>query len=110
MANDRKYHRLYPERAVAPLRDLARDLLEAAGDWAQMVDALSALEDGFPPDEPLFLLRGQDQLAADIVRHYADAVQIEDAFGGLEKNATVIEHLHDHADRMERWRPRKLPD
>ena len=108
--NDSKYVRLYPEVAVVPLREVVEAVSKRLG-WKSAADALKLHKaHGFPEDEPLFLLRGQDVLAPDIVRAYGDAVQIEDAFGGLDKNAAVIRHLHDFADRMERWRPRKLPD
>ena len=108
--NDSKYVRLYPERAVAPLRDLAKKQL----DWAQqdsdddaiaeLTAVLRALDElGFPPDEPLFLLRGQDTLAPDTVIFYASLVDARDA--DLD-----IGHLKQHANRMRAWQPRKLPD
>jgi len=96
--NDSKYGRLYPERAVASLRNRAegeRDRLLKGGNlagaslWTDVLDLLES--EGFPPDEPLFLLRGQDIAAPDTVRFYYDRL---DALG----------------DAMERWQPRKLPD
>ena len=80
MANDNKYVRLYPERAVAPLRAATSVLLEMLTGERSTADrpeyitlaklALIDLDElGFPPDEPLFLLRGQDTLAPEIVRH-----------------------------------------
>lgn len=109
--NDSKYGRLYPERAVAPMRELSKKWLA----WASRMDAKGAaeltavLEDletlGFPPDEPLFLLRGQDDLAAEVVRFYIGRAVVRFAFIAKE-----CDHLMDFADRMEAWQPRKLPD
>lgn len=108
--NDSKYGRLYPERAVAPLRKLVEQELtlcqeggnyDEATAWAGCLASLDEL--GFPPDEPLFLLRGQDVLAPEIVRAYADEVKREPC--DLD-----AQHILDFADRMEAWEPRKLPD
>lgn len=112
--NDNKYVRLYPERAVAPLRTTARRLLDlfAVNDLpvafveleTELDRSLNDLEDeGFPPDEPLFLLRGQDKLAHDAVRFYADLCAGQDA----EIDA---DDIVEFADRMMAWEPRKLPD
>ncbi len=54
-------------------------------------------ENKIPDDEPVFLLRGQDPLAADTVRGYAQ--YCEDA--GLEHMAQVC---NDWADRMDEYR------
>ncbi len=108
--NDNKYGRLYPERAVASLRNMAegeRDALRKGGNlagasmWTDVLDLLES--EGFPPDEPLFLLRGQDELAPDTVRFYADLVDARDAI--LDPD-----HILAFADRMRAWTPRKLPD
>ena len=110
--NDSKYGHLYPERAVAPLRQLAQDFVMGervlVEDFQRAVEALDSL--GFPPDEPLFLLRGQDELAPETVRHYARLVYDLDAFGGDDNNDRVIDHIRAFADLMETWKPRKLPD
>lgn len=59
-------------------------------------------------DEPLFILRGQDALAADLVRTWAAKV---------EANCTMTEHLtgkvreaRELADAMEAWPNKRLPD
>ncbi len=116
MSNDSKYVRLYPERAVEPLRSLCERLV-AMSEPRLASEMVGALEDlaqlGFPPDEPLFLLRGQDELAAEIVREYAHAIARNvNAFAGPGQHhrQVTIEHLRDHAEAMERWQPRKLPD
>jgi hypothetical protein len=56
-----------------------------------------------PEDEPCFVLRAQDELAADAVRAYADSV--EDEIG--KDQADVI---RKRADEMEAWPTKKLPD
>ena len=117
--NDSKYVRLHPERAVKPLYDLVEGLLLkiVGSQYATTIQvelsdlraALNAHEDGcFPVDEPLFLLRGQDVLAPEIVRAYAGKVLEGYAFAPNTLEAGG--HIMDFADRMEAWEPRKLPD
>lgn len=110
MANDNKYGRLYPDRAVAPLREMAMSLIEDGRLSADTHDNIrSALSDldrlGFPRYEPLFLLRGQDALAGEFVHCYAQAVRDYPTPLGLD-----ADHIDAHADRMDHWTPRKLPD
>ena len=117
--NDSKYGRLYPERAVLSLRNRAeneRDALLRGGNlagaslWTDVLDLLES--EGFPEDEPLFLLRGQDVLAPWALRHYAGDIATSEAFGGKLSPSQVdaIHHLEEFADRMAAWEPRKLPD
>ena len=115
--NDSKYGRLYPERAVKPLRALAFSLIDDGrlshtthDDLRAAVIDLDGL--GFPAGEPLFLLRGQDVLAPWAVRHYAGDIATSEAFGGKLSPSQVdtIHHLEELADQMEGWQPRKLPD
>jgi hypothetical protein len=54
--------------------------------------------------EPVFILRAQDLLSADVVRHWAAA-----AFAAGVDPA-VVEQALQQADRMDQWSPRKLPD
>lgn len=60
-----------------------------------------------PVKEPVFLLRGQDKLAANIVRAYAAAAEAE----GLKD---IAEISRKWADTMDEWRNThdggKLPD
>lgn len=56
------------------------------------------------PDEPIFVLRGQDRCAPGIVRMWADSAR---ALGA--RNEKVDEALRC-ADAMEAWTPRHLPD
>ena len=105
MANDRKYIRLYPERAVAlarsTLENLSRGIEISSEDADAALDALDSL--GFPPDEPLFLLRGQDKLAAKAVNYYFELVRE----AGLSFDS---DHAVDHVNAMADWRPQKMPD
>lgn len=57
-----------------------------------------------PKDEPVFLLRGQDQCAADAVRFYAHLVEQR---GG---DPEVVRASRAQADAMAAWKTHKLPD
>ena len=57
-----------------------------------------------PEDEPVFLLRAQDRLAADTVDFWADALESN---GGPED---IVAAAREHANKMRDWSPRKLPD
>jgi hypothetical protein len=57
-----------------------------------------------PDNEPVFLLRGQDQHAAATVRFYADAV--EAAGGDIE----IVTQSRRQADAMDSWTKHKAPD
>ncbi len=115
MSNDSKYVRLYPERALAPLRDLCQRIMHEISSVSyrrELSDAICQLDLlGFPENEPLFLLRGKDTLASAAVRFYSHSVGLSPgAFGGVEGKERAAAHILEHADRMERWQPRKLPD
>ncbi len=112
--NDNKYGRLYPERAVASLRSMMASALKdeqltfSAPFRRACEDALTALDRlGFPPDEPLFLLRGQDALAGEFVHAYAQMVRDHPQPSVRALDADRIDEL---ADRMDLWTPRKYPD
>ena len=60
-----------------------------------------------PDDEPVFLLRGQDELAPDLLRQWA--VQLL-AKGG---SGIMAEMVIKHAEEMKEWqktKAKKLPD
>jgi hypothetical protein len=57
-----------------------------------------------PREEPVFLLRGQDALAPLAVRFWANSVDK----CGVGKTAS--DAARQHAERMEAWLPKKLPD
>lgn len=56
-----------------------------------------------PVDEPVFLLRGQDKLAAEVVAFYARRARDY----GLSEIAQLSE---DHAQKMRDWPVHKTPD
>ena len=67
-------------------------------------DALLPEEGGIPVDEPVFLLRGQDKLAALTVRLYALLADVAGADPALVAGAMA------QAAAMEAWLLQKLPD
>lgn len=56
------------------------------------------------PDEPYFVLRGQDALAADLVEKWA----IQAGSAGCDSDK--VREAHAVADEMRRWHTRKNPD
>jgi hypothetical protein len=93
--------------ASGPLRRLAQEVLGiddgglgldkqmiATGDRTSMV----------PFDEPVFLIRGQDIVAGEAVRAWADLAEKAGA------SADILKAARDHAARMDAWRPKKVPD
>ena len=59
---------------------------------------------GIPDDEPVFVLRGQHLLAAELVRQWANEAAARNC--PLEKTGDA----HECANEMEAWSPRKYPD
>jgi hypothetical protein len=57
-----------------------------------------------PEDEPVFLLRGQDILAAATVRFWANQL------ARLNGDPKLVLKANEHADLMNKWIPSKLPD
>lgn len=57
-----------------------------------------------PDDEPVFLIRGQDKVAGDAVRAWAD---LNHAAGGDPKLSRAA---REHAKIMEQWPKKKLAD
>lgn len=55
------------------------------------------------PNEPIFVLRAQDALAANIVRQWASLAEIAGA--PREK----VEEARQLADKMETWPTRRMP-
>ena len=78
-------------------------MLHAREDYNRIQDP----EGLIPEDEPVFLLRGQDKLAPDLLRQWA--LQLFHK-GGDPKMAGIV---RDWADTMEEWQANntcKLPD
>jgi hypothetical protein len=72
----------------------------ARDDYARIQDP----ENKIPTEEPVFLMRGQDAIAAQVVRYYADLA----ATVGCDPE--LVKGTRAHADLMEQWQPKKLPD
>ena len=63
-------------------------------------------------DEPIFTLRGQDLLAAQLVRDWADLLEVRAiATGSMTKERKLkIDEARELARMMDAWPTRKLPD
>jgi len=72
----------------------------ARRDYQRIQDPLKKI----PEDEPVFLLRAQDTLAAETVRFYAFLASSRGAQPLLIKNSMA------QADAMEKWHIKKSPD
>jgi hypothetical protein len=57
-----------------------------------------------PDDEPVFLLRGQDELAAQHVRDWAEHAELRGC------SPEVVAAARAHADKMDAWPKKKLAD
>ena len=55
-----------------------------------------------PADEPLFLFRGQDRFASTAIRFYATLVATVNPAGARD--------IMKHADEMDEWPTKKIPD
>ena len=60
--------------------------------------------DTIPEDEPVFLLRAQDSLAIDCVKHWCHLARVS----GVDEEMIVLAEIH--IERMEAWPVRKTPD
>ena len=57
-----------------------------------------------PEDEPCFLLRAQDELAADVIRVYGSMLF------NKTKDAETLRLINKEADRFDAWPVKKIPD
>lgn len=62
------------------------------------------MDDEIPSDEPVFLIRAQDQVSGDAVRAWAD---LHEKAGGDPK---LAELAREHADLMDKWPTKKAAD
>ena len=77
-------------------------MLHARKDYNRIQDP----ENKIPKDEPVFLLRGQDALAAVTLRNYADRVENFKQKGWRK----IVVATREQADRMDDWHKNKFPD
>jgi hypothetical protein len=60
-----------------------------------------------PEDEPVFLIRGQDVVAPEVLRFYALRAD------GIGAHSDLVEAVEEHAERMREWQKKKkvkVPD
>lgn len=72
----------------------------ARGSYDRIQDPVGKI----PGDEPVFLLRAQDKHAAETVRYWAARVEVDCG------DEDLIEMARRHADLMDAWPVKKLPD
>lgn len=73
-----------------------------------MIDRFTYIEKVVPPDEPVFILRAQDNMAPSVIEIWADKVDIK---RGTSCNKTIEARQLAHEMRV--WQERhhkKLPD
>jgi len=76
----------------------------ARKDYDPIQDPRTPQEGGIPPDEPVFLLRANDQLAAIAVDYWAALVASN---GG---DPEIVDSARQQANRMRAWPRKKMPD
>ena len=76
-------------------------MIHARKDYTERIQDSTHL---IPEDEPVFLIRAQDQISADAVRAWAHLHRIN---GGSD---TAYELAMAHADKMESWPKHKVAD
>ncbi len=74
-------------------------MIHAREDYNRIQDPAGLI----PDDEPVFLLRAQDQLACWAVKYYAEACKNNQA-------PEVAAKAMAHAERMAAWPKKKIPD
>ncbi len=62
-----------------------------------------------PEDEPVFLLRGQDELAPSVIRYWVMCLAENTRGKPTHAQRLKIRAALDQADAMERWEARKIP-
>ena len=88
-------------------RALARKVL-GLDDFGQYQNSVALNTNGtvrvIPADEPLFLIRGQDQVSGDVVRVWANFARMHGASQDILDAATA------QAALMDQWPKKKVPD
>lgn len=74
-------------------------MIHARDDYNRIQDPAGKI----PADEPVFLLRAQDELACKAVEYYAFLC-------GKAQAPDVAAKAWEHADRMAAWPKKKVPD
>ena len=66
-------------------------------------DRIQDPEGKIPEDEPVFLLRGQDIFAADVVEYWAELAEK----GGVAPER--VKEVLEQAKKMREWKTKKIP-
>ena len=69
-----------------------------------LYNLINTEEDPIPPDEPVFIIRAQDDLGELVVRFYAMLVECH------LHNPRFAAKVREHADLFAVWPTRKRPD
>jgi len=72
-------------------------------------DRIVDVDEIIPEDEPVFLIRGQDILGGDVVRHYAILLETISRQHHID-NTKKVHSIREHARRMDNWSKHKIPD
>ena len=75
-------------------------MLHARQDYNERVQDNQNL---IPDDEPVVLLRGQDELAVEAIRYYAELCEKHQA-------PDVAAKMRNHLELMKAWPKKKIPD
>lgn len=75
-------------------------MIHARSDYNRRVQDSEGL---IPDDEPVVLLRGQDELACKAIRYYAELCRTHQA-------PDVAQKMEDHHKLMVAWPKKKIPD
>lgn len=78
-------------------------MLHARPDY-QPIQPSIAWGPDIPEDEPVFLIRGKDQVSGDAVRAWADLAEAAGA------DPAILKAARDHASLMDAWPKKKIPD
>ncbi|MCL4500834.1 MAG: hypothetical protein M1438_03135 [Deltaproteobacteria bacterium] len=79
-------------------------MLHARKSYMRIQDPLSEAEGGIGVNEPVFLLRAKDKVAAAVVRAWAFAASAAGA------DQDIVESALRQAEAMEAWEPKQIPD
>lgn len=67
-------------------------------------DRIQDPSDKIPDDEPVFLIRAQDMISGDVLRDYSNRLE------RLNGDPVIIADVREHADKMDAWNIKKMPD
>lgn len=80
-------------------------MLHAREDYNRIQDPAGLI----PENEPVFLLRGQDVFAPNLLRDWADKIEATETIDSM----IMADMVRDHADLMKEWQKTvkvKIPD